>query len=219
MTNEIRVVVIDEQPLYRDGVVTALASAFKKKIIEQGATGSDGIRLCLSLDPHIVLLGVTERNEAIETTRAIAEKCLSAKVIYLSTPGDEGAIKEVLQAGARGCLSKIVSGPELVRCIMAVHEGESYVSPSLAAQLLSRPAPRNRSVRNDNVFSTLTVREHKIMQAVALGLTNKEIAIKLVLSDNTVKRYMTQIMQKLHVRNRLEAVLLMRSSGVDARTS
>jgi DNA-binding NarL/FixJ family response regulator len=68
--------------------------------------------------------------------------------------------------------------------------------------------------RRDDVLSALTARENKIMKEVALGLTNKEIAIKLLLSDNTVKRYMTQIMQKLHVRNRLEAVLLLRTRGI-----
>ena len=193
------------------GLIGALTSTFKKRTIEQASNGSEGIRVSHRLDPHIVLLGIANQNEAVETIAKISEKCRSTKVIYLSTPGNEVVVQEVLRAGARGCVSKVVSGVEIVRCIQAVLLGESYVSPSLAAQLLTRSSQRNSVNRRDDIFANLTTREHKIMQSVALGLTNKEIAQKLVLSDNTIKCYMTQIMQKLHVRNRLEAVLQLRT--------
>jgi DNA-binding NarL/FixJ family response regulator len=214
MTEVIRVVVIDEQPLFRDGLIAALTTAFKRTHIEQGSSGSDGLALYLGFEPHIVLLGLTNQDEAVETVLTLTKKLPSAKVIYLSAPGNERVIQEVLRAGAKGCVSKVVTGPEVVRCIQAVHLGESYVSPSLAARLLGRPGSRQGMGRRDDVLSALTARENKIMKEVALGLTNKEIAIKLLLSDNTVKRYMTQIMQKLHVRNRLEAVLLLRTRGI-----
>lgn len=214
MTEVLRVVIIDEQPLFRDGVAAALLTAFKKAIVEHGSGSKDALQQALNLDPHILLLGLSDPSEAVEATQAVTTRCPSVKVIYFTNPGGEHAIHDVLRAGARGCVSKIVTGVELVRCIQAVHVGESYVSPALAARLLGQSSKRTPSVMRDDFLTPLTGREQKIMQEVALGLTNKEIAIKLLLSDNTVKRYMTQIMQKLHVRNRLEAVLLLRKKGM-----
>lgn len=214
MTEVLRVVVVDEQPLFRDGVATALSTAFKRAVIEHGSGSADAIQLSEQIDPHILLLGLSEPSEAVDTTRAVAAQSSSIKVIYFTSPGGEHVIQDVFRAGARGCVSKIVTGVELVRCIQAVHTGESYVSPALAARLLGQSPKRSHSIMRDDFLTPLTGREQKIMQEVALGLTNKEIAIKLLLSDNTVKRYMTQIMQKLHVRNRLEAVLLLRKKGM-----
>jgi DNA-binding NarL/FixJ family response regulator len=170
MTDITKVVVIDEQPLFRGGLIGALTSTFKKRTIEQASNGSEGIRLSHQLDPHIVLLGIANQNEAVETIAKISEKCRSTKVIYLSTPGNEVVVQEVLRAGARGCVSKVVSGVEIVRCIQAVLLGESYISPSLAAQLLTRSTQRNRVNWRDDIFATLTTREHKIKRlGIATG--------------------------------------------------
>jgi two-component system nitrate/nitrite response regulator NarL len=219
MPEGFRAVIIDEQPLFRDGVAAALSAFFKNAVIEQGSGGNQAVQYAQTRAPHILLLGINEPSEAVSATQAISAACQAVKVIYFTGIGSEAAIQDVLRAGARGCVSRVVTAVELIRCIKAVHLGESYVSPGLAASLLRRPPPRNQLGSRNETLSALTGREQKIMQEVALGLTNKEIASKLLLSDNTVKRYMTQIMQKLHVRNRLEAVLVLRTSGLLGATN
>jgi DNA-binding NarL/FixJ family response regulator len=106
MTEITKVVVIDEQPLFRDGLIGALTSTFRKRSIEQCSSGSEGIRLSHQLDPHIVLLGIANQNEAVETIAKISEKCRSTKIIYLSTPGNEVVVQEVLRAGARAVFQR-----------------------------------------------------------------------------------------------------------------
>ena len=114
-----------------------------------------------------------------------------------------------LQTGVKGYLLKGTSGPEFLKVVESVYEGESYVSPGLAARLLAQPQAAVAFEASEQK-SSLTGREKEILEQVELGLTNKEIARKLSVSEKTVKHYMTNIMSKLQVRNRVEAVLLSR---------
>jgi two-component system, NarL family, nitrate/nitrite response regulator NarL len=122
---------------------------------------------------------------------------------------DEERIGAALQRGARGCLLKGASGRDLVHAVQMLHQGESYVSPSLAAKLLMRPHPGSARVTKPvDRFSDLTPREDEILSILVKGRSNKEIGNKLDLSEKTIKHHVTNILQKLQVRNRVEAALV-----------
>jgi DNA-binding NarL/FixJ family response regulator len=127
----------------------------------------------------------------------------------LTASESEENVTASLEAGAKGYLLKGTSGPELVRIAHAVCCGDSYVTPTLAAKLLSqmRQKQQKQSKQIDDGISDLTSREEEVLDHVSRGLTNKEIARELALSEKTVQHYMTIIMQKLQVRNRVEAVI------------
>lgn len=127
----------------------------------------------------------------------------------LTASESELDVASALQAGARGYILKGSSGAEVVETVRAIFKGESYVAPSLAARLLIQMGKRNEVVANKPV-SDLTAREDEILALVSSGMTNKEIANRLRLTERTVKHHMTSIMRKSNVRNRVEAMLMFR---------
>jgi DNA-binding NarL/FixJ family response regulator len=152
----------------------------------------------------------------IEAARAITQSCPFVKTIMLTVSESEEHVSQALAAGAQGYVLKGTSGPELINTMRAVARGESYVSPGLAARLLTiarRPPPSSNDAGD---LPELTRREEGILDHVARGMTNKEIARTLNISEKTVKHYMTNIMQKLHVRNRVEAALAAQKMGASS---
>jgi DNA-binding NarL/FixJ family response regulator len=132
----------------------------------------------------------------------------------LTVSEDEEDVLAALKAGARGYVLKGVSGPELVRIVRTINRGESYVTPSLAASLLVELRERDgHHEATPDPLSELTDRERQILELVATGRSNKEIAEEVFLSEKTIKHYMTNILQKLQVRNRVEAALLAQKSA------
>jgi DNA-binding NarL/FixJ family response regulator len=137
----------------------------------------------------------------------------------LTVSESEEHVSQALAAGAQGYVLKGTSGPELIHTMRAVARGESYVSPSLAARLLTMSRRTPQVSNEDSDRADLTPREEGILDHVALGMTNKEIARRLSISEKTVKHYMTNIMQKLHVRNRVEAVLAFQRKPARAKAN
>ena len=213
MADRIRIAVIDDHPLFREGAATTLRSDDEFEVVAEGASADDAIRIAQDELPDVILLDVSMPGGGIKAARAIARACPVVKMIMLTVSESEDHVAAALEAGARGYVLKGIRGPELVRTVRAIHEGETYVTPGLAARLLvqlrqAAPAPAVKSE-----FSELTPREAQILDLVARGLTNKEIARDLALSEKTVKHYMTNVMQKLQVRNRVEAVMAMRAKS------
>jgi DNA-binding NarL/FixJ family response regulator len=217
MTDRIRVAVIDDHPLFREGVAHTIRSSKVLEVVAEGACADDAIRIVRDELPDIVLLDVSMPGGGIEAARAISHSCPAVKTIMLTVSESEEHVSQALAAGAHGYVLKGTSGPELINTMRAVARGESYVSPSLAARLLtvSRRAPQVSNEDSDR--ADLTPREEGILDHVAQGMTNKEIARRLNISEKTVKHYMTNIMQKLHVRNRVEAVLAFQRKPVRAK--
>jgi two-component system, NarL family, nitrate/nitrite response regulator NarL len=207
MADRIRVAVVDDHPLFREGVAHTLRSSKALEVVAEGASADDAIRIVKDELPDIVLLDVSMPGGGIEAARTIARVCPVVKTIMLTVSESEEHVAQALAAGAHGYVLKGTSGPELIDTMRAVSRGESYVSPSLAARLLMlarRPTP---AAAQESELPELTKREESILDHVARGMTNREIANSLRISEKTVKHYMTNIMQKLHVRNRVEAVL------------
>jgi len=213
MADRLRVAIIDDHPLFREGVVHTLRGARVLEVVGEGGTADDAVRIAREELPDIVLLDVSMPGGGIEAARSIAQVCPIVKTIMLTVSESEQDVTQALEAGVKGYVLKGTSGSELLKTMFAISRGESYVTPGLAARLLTqvtRPEPAHATT-----LPELTERETQILAQVARGLTNKEIARALSLSDKTVKHHMTNVMQKLQVRNRVEAAMLFRkqSSG------
>ena len=209
----IRIAVVDDHPLYREGVVSIIDACEDMKVIAQGEDASDALRISESELPDIILLDITMPGTGLKAAANISSKCPVTKVVMLTVSEDEEDVLESFRAGARAYVLKGVSAQELVRIIRSVHGGDVYVTPALASQVLLEMSDGS-SAKVSTVIDTLSDRERQILERVATGDSNKEIAYELNISEKTVKHYMTNIMQKLHARNRVEAALLAHDAGL-----
>jgi two-component system, NarL family, nitrate/nitrite response regulator NarL len=208
MGDRLRVAIIDDHPLFCEGVVHTLRSLPAVDVVGVGETADDAVRIATEERPDILLLDVSIPGGGIEAARSIAQVCPVVKVIMLTVSENKDDVSMALDAGAKAYVLKGTSGQELVDAMLAVSRGESYVAPGLALRLLApvvRQEPPSLLALPD-----LTGRERQVLGLAARGLTNKEIARNLSLSVKTVKHHMTNIMQKLYVRNRVEAVMIFR---------
>jgi len=215
MTGRIRIGVVDDHPLLREGVVNTLKAA-AMDVVGAGASASDAIRLACQHQPDIMLLDISMPGGGVESARAIAKSHPKIMMIMLTVSEREDDVIAAMEAGARAYVLKGISGPELLATIRAVSRGETYITPQIAARVLAkmqRRANAGSSARAKSLETELTIREEQIMDQVAQGLTNKEIALKFSLSEKTVKHYMTSVLQKLQVRNRVEAVIAHQKHG------
>jgi DNA-binding NarL/FixJ family response regulator len=214
MSDKIHVVVVDDHPLFREGVATILGAEPDIEIVGQGTTAEEAVRLASDLLPDIILLDLDLPGSGLNAARIIADTCPVTKIVILTVSEADDHLVAALKVGARAYILKGVAGRELVRILRSVWAGESYVPPVLAASLLMEMSEAgSRGARPANPLDELTERERQILEQVAAGLSNKEIGLHLHLTEKTVKHYMTNILQKLQVRNRVEAALLAQKSG------
>jgi len=209
MASSIQVAVVDDHPLFREGVVNILSGSPDIEVVGQGSTAADAVRLARDLLPDVLLVDISMEGGGINAVRAITESYPVIKIIMLTVSESEEDVLGSLKAGAQGYILKGVSARDLVSIVRAVQAGETYVTPGLAASLLVEfQADSLAAGPSPSPFDELTYREHQILEILAFGSSNKEIARELNLSDKTIKYYMTNILQKLQVRNRVEAALL-----------
>ncbi len=210
MSDPIRILVADDHPLFREGVVHSLESEPDFAVVGQATSGEEALSLARDLLPDIVLLDIGMPGwGGLVTTEKITTACPATRIVMLTVFEDEDKMLAAFKAGARGYVLKGVSARELGNVVRAIAQGEVYVSPSLAAGILvtltrSRPA---------DPLEELTEREREILKLVGQGLTNREIGNRLHLSEKTIKHYITNILQKLQVRSRVEAALLAARRG------
>jgi two-component system, NarL family, nitrate/nitrite response regulator NarL len=215
MSEHIQVLIVDDHPLFRDGVVQTLRADPEIEIVAQAKTATEAIQLAGELLPDVVLLDITIPGGGLNAAQALAASLPITKIIMLTASEAEEDVLAALKAGARGYILKGVSGDELIKIVRGVYAGEAYVTPSLAATLLAEMQNvRHAATPAAGPLDDLTERERQILEHVAAGLSNKEIAQRLFLSEKTVKNYMTNILQKLQVRNRVEAALVAQSGGL-----
>ncbi|WP_207905909.1 response regulator [Aestuariirhabdus litorea] len=206
--NPIRLALADDHPLYREGVAKTIADQADFDVVGQGTTAEEAVQLAQQLLPDLMLLDISMPGSGIEAARQIAASCPVVKIVMLTVSEQDDDVMAALKAGARGYVLKGIGGAELVEVLRKVHSGDSYVSPSLAARLLSEMNAGADQAPGRDPLSELTAREEQILRLVAQGLSNKEVGLQLELQEKTVKHYMTNILQKLQVRNRVEATLI-----------
>lgn len=213
MTSAVRILVVDDHPLFREGVVHSLADEPDFEVIADASSGEEAIELVGRLRPDLVLLDVTMPGiGGIAAAARIAVASPTVGIVMLTVSEDEDCLVAALKAGARGYVLKGVSANELRSIVRRVADGEFFVTPSLAAQLLvefSRP-------RAPDPLHELSARESEILGLLGRGHTNREIGEQLHLAEKTVKHYMTSILQKLQVRSRTEAALFAERRGVSS---
>jgi two-component system, NarL family, nitrate/nitrite response regulator NarL len=208
----IRIAVVDDHPLFLEGLVHTLGEAPEIKVVARGASVNDVLRTIQQNGCDIFLLDINIPGSGLATLESIIASDPKLRVIILTVSADQNHVAEALRLGARGYLPKGVSGPELLSAIRAVHRGESYLSPTLAARMLMVSGLiRGRGQQTADPFQDLSNREEEILGFVGQGLSNKEIGSKLALSEKTVKHHVTNLLQKLSVQNRVQAALLAQS--------
>lgn len=213
MTERIRVLVADDHELFRRGVSDALRASDDFAVEAECATARDALRLARVHLPGIVLLdlGLPDRS-GLDVVGEIHSECPVSRIVVLTVNEDEGALFRALREGASAYILKGIAAEELVRALRAVVAGEGYVSPKLASRLLREmegPVP-------SGPLAELSDRERDVLGGLAAGETNREIAARLHLSEKTVKYYVTNVLIKLHVRNRVEAALVAHGVALEA---
>ncbi|MBZ4691000.1 MAG: Two-component response regulator [Cereibacter sp.] len=205
----IRVLVADDHPLYREGVARSLADDPELEVVGQAQDAEGAADLAGRLRPDVALLDISMPGGGISALLRIAALPSPPRVAMLTVSEDDDDVMQSLKAGAAGYVLKGVGSRELVRLVKDIAAGQSYVSPALAARILNAMRARGTPAP-ESPLAELSRREEDILRLVAQGKSNKEVGRELELQEKTVKHYMTSILQKLQVRNRVEAAILAR---------
>jgi DNA-binding NarL/FixJ family response regulator len=206
----INLVIVDDHALFREGVTSVLESQTDFKVVGQGASAQDAVRLAGALLPDIIILDIDMPGGGLEAAQSIATCCPVIKIVMLTGSESDEHLIAALKIGVRAFILKGVAARELFRILRSVAAGDSYVPPALAASLLLEihESKSHGKKASEDPTEVLSEREKEILEYLANGLSNKEIGEKLFLSEKTIKHYMTNILQKLQVRNRVEAALI-----------
>jgi len=206
MSPSIRIGIVDDHPMLREGVANTLKKRADLQVVEQGANADEARDIAQRVRPDVMLMDVNMPGDVFASVRFISTELPDVKVLMLTVSESENDAFQALEAGARGYVLKGVSGPELVQAIRSVAKGETYITPEFANKLVSNIKKHEAETQKFD----LTQREEEVIVEVSKGLTNREVAEKLLISEKTVKHHMGCVMQKLNARNRVEAVTALR---------
>ncbi len=212
MSESIRILIADDHPLFREGVAQSLASEPGFTVVGQASSGEEAFALVSDLLPDVLLLDVTMPGEGgIVTAGKVATAWPVVHIMMLTVSEDQDTLMAALKVGGRGYVLKGVTARELANAVRVVAGGDIYISPALAGGILFELTANKQ---DNDPLTSLTDRERDILSLVAEGLTNREIGDRLHLAEKTIKHYMTNVLQKLHVRSRVEAALLAQKHGL-----
>jgi DNA-binding NarL/FixJ family response regulator len=217
MTDKIRLLIVDDQRLMREGLRTLLELEHGFEIVGEAANGQAALDAYAELMPDVVLMDIRMPGmDGVEATRRLCTSWPETKVIILTTFDDDANVFEGLRAGAVGYLLKDLSGQELAIAVRTVHAGGALIEPTVAKRVMAEFArlhPPARTI-DEGLPEPLTEREVAVLKLVSAGLSNREIGHKLGLSEGTVKNYVTSVLQKIGVRDRTQAALRGRELGL-----
>lgn len=208
---KIRVVLADDHPIYRDGLARSMEDAGDIEIVGQAADGEQAAEMVASARPDVVLLDISmPKGGGIGALKRIMALDAPPRVAMLTASEADDDLLQAIKLGAMGYILKGVGAGELVELVRDLHAGRSYVSPGLAGRLLVAMRRREPAAPEPSPLDDLSKREEEILKLVALGKSNREVGEALDLQEKTIKHYMTSILEKLQVRNRVEAAMLAR---------
>ncbi len=208
----IRVLIVDDHTIVRKGIKALLAEMSDVQIVGEADNGVDAIRLSKQLEPDVILMDLLmPKMDGIDATRQITARQPKVRVLVLTSFVGDEKIFPAIKAGAMGYLLKDSEPTELIQAIYRVYRGEPSLHPSIARkmmkEILDKPTTKTASEQ-------LTAREVEVLQLLAKGLSNDEIAAKLVISDVTVRTHISHILAKLHMANRVQATLYALREGI-----
>jgi DNA-binding NarL/FixJ family response regulator len=202
----IRVLVADDHALFRKGVTGLLRGAEGFTVVGEAQDGRDAVAKALALLPDVVLTDIYMPGmDGLEAARRIKAALPSTKIVVLTVSEEDQKLFDALKAGAHGYLLKNVEPEELFRTLRGVVRGEAFVTPSMAAKILEEFTRQVRP-RKGTTLAGLSPREREVLELLTRGAVNKEIAAALKISENTVKNHLKNIMEKLHLENRVQVV-------------
>lgn len=217
MTNQpqrIRLLLVDDQSLFREGLRTLLSLQADFEVAGEAGNGEEAIRLAAQLAPDVVLMDMhMPVLDGVAATRKVRETAPAIRVIALTTFDDDEYVFEALRAGALGYLLKDTPSDKLFEAIRAAHRGESFLQPSIAAKVVAEFS-RMAAPKPAPLVEPLSEREIEIVKMMAAGASNKEIGAALFITEGTVKNHITSILGKLGVRDRTQAALKAKALGL-----
>jgi DNA-binding NarL/FixJ family response regulator len=210
----LRVLIADDHPLFRHGLAALLGASVDFEVVGEATTGEEAIELAVQLQPDVILMDIQMPGvNGIEAARRILHISPQIRILMITMFEDDASVFTAMRAGARGYVLKDAQKVDMLQAIRAVGRGEAIFSPAIATRLIdffSAPQP----VTPPEAFPELTEREREILDLIAQGQNNTEIARRLVLSPNTVRNYVSNIFSKLQVADRAQAIIRARDAGL-----
>ncbi|HEY6609112.1 MAG TPA: response regulator transcription factor [Candidatus Limnocylindria bacterium] len=212
MSAPLRVLVADDHPVYRDGLRLTLEDWDAGVLVGEAVDGDDVVALTAQLEPDVVLMDLQMPGQSgVEATRAIVERHPDVAVVVLTMFDDDDLVVAAIRAGARGYVLKGATRDELRRAILAAGSGEAIFGSTVAARL---PAMLSRPDQAAPPFPDLTDREREVLELIAQGLANPQIAVRLGIAEKTVRNHVSTVLAKLEVLGRSEAIVRARDAGM-----
>lgn len=210
----IRVLVADDHPFYREGVRAMLTVVPETEVIGEAATGEEVIAKAAELQPDVILMDIKMPGiNGIEATRRILGASPHIRVLVVTMFDDDESVFAAMRAGARGYLLKDATLDDVLRAVTAISHGDAIFSPAIAQRLMTYFG-QTRGIALQAAFPELTDREYEILTLIAQRCSNADIAARLVLSPKTVRNHVSNILSKLQVADRVEAMMAARAAGL-----
>jgi len=204
----------DDHPLLRQALRSVLEKKPDFEIVAEASDGEEAVRLAVELVPNVVIMDISmPKLNGLEATRQIKAKCPNIAILVLTVHDDSEHILSILEAGAAGYLTKSVFGDEVIHAVRGVVAGETVLSPSISRQIIKHALRHITKPLPLDGVEKITGRELEILRLAATGMSNKDLAQKLDLSEATVKGYLAGIFSKLNVSSRTEAVITALRAG------
>jgi DNA-binding NarL/FixJ family response regulator len=212
-SDPIRALIVDDHALFRRGLEMVLAAEDDIELVGEASDGAEAVQKAGEALPDVVLMDIRmPKSSGIEACRAMKEVAPSSKIVMLTISDEEEDLFEAIRAGASGYLLKDIPLDEVADVVRAVHGGQSLINPSMAAKLLTEFATLNKGDQEERAEQVpapkLTDREMQVLKLVAKGMNNRDIAKELFISENTVKNHVRNILEKLQIHSRMEAVMI-----------
>lgn len=215
----LRLLIVDDQALFREGLASLLGSQEDITVVGQAGDGIEAVELVRALQPDLVLMDVNmPQMNGLEATREILRESPSVRIVILTVSDDDDDLFAAIKAGAVGYLLKNMRADSLFERLRGAIRGEAALSPILAARVLEEFArqrqPETSAAKPPSESSELSVRERSVLQLVINGASNREIAAELDIAESTVKRHLHNILEKLHLENRIQAAAYAMRKGL-----